>query len=257
MSEEVRAPNPWLMLLEARAPWELAATLAAAPWMSQLPAGDGQPVLVFPGLGASDLSTAPLRSFLRNRGYGTYPWRQGFNFDPRQGVLEACRQRLTQLAQRHRQKISLIGWSLGGVYVRELAKEQPDRVRCVITLGSPFAGHPRANRGWRFYQWMSGHSVGDNPRLHEQLRQAPQLPTTSIYSRSDAIVAWQCSVNEEASQTENIELNSSHVGMGMNPLVLYAIADRLGQDPQNWQRFDPRGTRRWFYRVGRRLPMGR
>jgi len=252
--EAVQAPGALLMMLEARAPWEYAAMLAAAPWLSRLPSGDGHPVLVFPGLGASDFTTVPLRNFLRDRGYTPYAWKQGFNFGPRHGVLDACRGLVAQLAEKHREKVSLIGWSLGGVYARELAKEQPQHTRCVITLGTPFAGHPRATNAWRFYELVSGQSVHDH-ELAEQLHEPPPVPTTSIYSKSDGIVAWQCSINPEAPHTENIEVHASHVGMGMNPLALYAIADRLAQDPAHWKRFDTQGARRWFFKTTHQSPL--
>jgi pimeloyl-ACP methyl ester carboxylesterase len=250
----ITAPGPWLVMLEARAPWEYAAMLAASPWLARLPAGDGHPVIVFPGLGASDVSTLTLRNFLRDRGYTTYPWKQGFNFGPRNGVLAACREQLAQVAQRHREKVSLVGWSLGGVYARELAKEMPELARCVVTLGTPFAGHPRATNAWRFYEMVSGQSVHD-AQLIAQLRHAPACPTTSIFSKTDGIVAWQCSLNEEGPLTENIEVHASHIGMGMNPLALFAVADRLAQDPQAWQRFDVKGARKWFYKVTHQGPL--
>jgi pimeloyl-ACP methyl ester carboxylesterase len=240
------APGPWRMMLETRAPLEWAATLAAAPLLARLPVGDGHPVLVFPGLGAGDLSTLPLRRFLRGRGYTVYPWTQGLNLGPRRGVLDACRARLGELAQRHLEPVSLVGWSLGGLYARELAKEQPQHARCVVTLGTPFAGHPRATNAWRLYEWVSGQSVRDGG-LVDALRRPPACPTTSIYSRTDGIVAWQCSLNENAAHTENIEVHSSHLGMGLNPLVLYALADRLAQDPRAWRRFDRAGARRWLF----------
>jgi pimeloyl-ACP methyl ester carboxylesterase len=243
-----QAPGALLMLLEARAPWEFAATLAASPWLARLPRGDGHPVIVFPGLGASDFTTAPLRHFLRERGYTACPWTEGFNFGPRKGVLDACRAQLAELADRHRQKVSLIGWSLGGIYARELAKEQSGHVRCVITLGTPFSGPPHATNAWRVYEWLSGQSVSDH-ELAAQLHHAPPVPTTSIYSKSDGIVAWQCSLNEASPLAENIEVHASHVGMGVNPLALYAIADRLAQQPGAWQPFDLHGARRWFFKT--------
>jgi pimeloyl-ACP methyl ester carboxylesterase len=252
--ELVEAPGPLLLMLEARAPWEYAAMVAAAPWLKRLPVGDGHPVLVYPGLGAADVTTLPLRNFLRERGYTPYPWKQGFNFGPKHGVLERCREQLQQVAARHGQPASLIGWSLGGVYARELAKEQPQNVRCVITLGTPFNGHPRATNAWRFYELVSGQSTHD-PALIEQIRGLPPCPTTSIYSKTDGVVAWQCSLNPEHPQAENIEVHASHIGMGMNPLALYAIADRLRQDPQQWQRFDVQGARRWFYKVTHHAPL--
>ena len=246
--EDLRAPNALLLALEGRAPWEYAALLASMPWLRKLPRGDGHPVLVFPGLGANDFTTAPLRRFLDGLGYVTHPWGQGFNFGPRQGVLERCTHDVRRLFNAHERKVSLIGWSLGGLYARELAKELPDHVRCVITLGTPFTGHPRATNAWRFFELVSGQSVHD-PQVLAQLRREPPVPTTSIWSRSDGIVAWRCSVVASGPQAENIELHASHVGMGMNPLALYAVADRLAQPAGHWKPFEPHGARRWFFRT--------
>ena len=254
--QDVRAPSALKLLLEARAPSEWAALLAAAPWLRQLPNGDGHPVIVFPGLAATDLSTVPLRRFLEDRGYVAYPWRQGFNFGPRDGVLEACAAQVREVAARHRCKLSLIGWSLGGVYAREMARAQPDLVRCVVTLGSPFAGHPRATNAWRVYELVSGRKVDADPALLAQLALPPPVPTTSIYSRSDGVVAWQCSINPDAPKAENIEVHASHLGMGVNPLALYAIADRLAQPPDDWQRFHLDGARRWFYKTTHATAVG-
>ena len=222
--------------------------LAALPWLKRLPRGDGHPVIVFPGLGATDITTSPMRGFLQDMGYSAYPWKQGFNFGPRGGVIEAVRQYLQRIAERHDDKVSLVGWSLGGLYARELAKEFPALTRCVVTLGSPFAGHPRATNAWRFYQMVSGQDIHD-PEMLEQIRGAPPVPTTAIYSKTDGVVAWQCSLMEDSPLAENIEVHASHIGMGMNPLALYAIADRLRQDPACWQRFDVQGARRWFYKT--------
>ena len=131
--------------------------------------------------------------------------------------------------------------------MREMAKELPDHARCVITLGTPFAGHPRATNAWRFYEMVSGQTAHD-PAMIEQLRLPPPVPTTSIYSRSDGIVAWRCSINEPGPLVENIEVHASHVGMGLNPLALWAVADRLAQAPGQWKPFDASGARRWFFR---------
>ena len=239
-------PNPLLLLLEGRAPWEFAALMAATPWLRRWPKGDGHPVMVFPGLGANDTSTAPLRLWLDTLGYSTHPWRQGFNFGPRPGVIEQAEADLARVFEAEERKVSLLGWSLGGIYARELAKQHPDKVRNVITLGTPFAGHPRATHAWRFFEMVSGHDSHDEELL-SQLREAPPVPTTSIYSRSDGVVAWRCSVNAPAPQVENIEVHASHLGLGLNPLALYAVADRLAQPPMNWRPFSPQGAKRWFY----------
>ena len=243
---DLRAPNAWLLMLEARAVWEYAALLTTLPWMRRLPPGDGHPVFVFPGLGANDLSTAPLRTLLDSLGYATQPWGQGFNFGPRAGVLEQAKTDLEALYRRQHRKVSLLGWSLGGIYARELAKACPDLVRGVITLGTPFTGHPRATNAWRFFEMVSGHASHDAD-LMARIRQTPPVPTTSIYSKSDGVVAWRCSVNEPGPLAENIEVQASHIGLGFNPIALYALADRLAQPEGGWRPFEAKGARRWFY----------
>jgi pimeloyl-ACP methyl ester carboxylesterase len=247
--ETLGPPAWWKVALEARAPWELAALLASLPWLKRLPAGDGHPVIVFPGLGVADFSTLPLRRVLRALGYDARPWEQGFNFGPRSGVLAACLAQLRQLREEHQQNVSLVGWSLGGIYARELAKEVPDLVRCVITLGSPFAGHPRATNAWRLFELVSGQSAHD-PEVIDTIRSTPPVPTTSIYSRTDGIVAWPCSLNPPSPLSENIEVSASHMGMAMNPVTLYAVADRLAQNPAQWQPFSPQGVPAWFSKPG-------
>lgn len=249
LTPKLKAPHALLLLLEGRAPWEYAAMVAAAPLLNRLPPGDGHPVIVFPGLTAGDLTTAPLRSFLRKRGYDVHAWGQGLNLGPREGVLERCQELAENVFRQHGRAVSLVGWSLGGLYAREVAKLLPDKVRCVVTLGTPFGGDPQANNAWRLYEWVSGQSVRD-PALMARIEAAPTVPTTSIYSRSDGVVSWRCSLNADLPHTENIEVPASHVGMGMNPLALYALADRLAQDPAAWQRFDSSGRRRWFFKTG-------
>jgi pimeloyl-ACP methyl ester carboxylesterase len=205
--------------------------------------------MVFPGLGANDATTWPLRGFLRSLGYVTQAWGQGFNAGPRAGVLDRCAADIRALADRTGEPVSLLGWSLGGLYAREMAKEHPELTRCVITLGTPFTGHPRDTNAWRVYEWLTGTRI-DDPELMTQVRVAPPVPTTSIFSRSDGIVAWHCSINPPGPLVENVEVPASHVGMGMNPAALYAIADRLAQPIGEWKPFRASGARRWFFRTG-------
>lgn len=240
-------PHALLLLLEARAPWELAALGLALPWLKRAPVGDTHPVMVFPGLGASDLSTLPLRQLLANLGHRVEPWAQGLNLGPRPGVLEQAEEDLRRLYARHQRRISLVGWSLGGLYAREIAKRAPELVRSVITLGTPFTGHPRATHAWKFFEWVSGLDSHDERQL-EALREPPPLPCTSIYSKSDGIVAWECSLNAPGAQTENIEVPASHIGLGVNPLALYAVCDRLAQADGQWRPFAPPPALRPFYR---------
>jgi hypothetical protein len=242
-------PGPFLQLLETRAWLEAGASLALMPVWRLALRGDGHPVLVLPGLAASDESTRILRGFLRSRGFAVTGWKQGRNLGFRREVLTAVRGRLVQLAEQHRRKVSIVGWSLGGIFARELAKAVPDAVRQVITLASPFTGHPRATNAFRLYEWISGHRVGE-PEIHEPLRNPPPVPTTSIWSRTDGIVSWRCSVERERPLTENIEINASHFGIGAHPLALYAIADRLAQPEGEWRPFQREGWRALAYGEG-------
>jgi len=235
-------PSRRLLLAEARAVYELAAFLWAFPWLRLLPAGDGHPVMVFPGLAASDVSTVPLRTFLRDRGYAAHGWDLGRNLGLKPGLNEFKLERLRELRRRHGRKVSLIGWSLGGIFARELAKRAPEDVRQVITLGSPVKGSPRATHAWWLYELLAGHSVYA-AKSGAQLHLPPPVPTTAIFSRSDGIVAWQCCVEDERTHTESVEVWASHCGLGHNPAALYVIADRLAQEEGSWAPFDRSGLR--------------
>ena len=244
--ERIAPPPVWLQLLEARATWELAAGLAMWPWLRFAPRGDGHPVLVLPGLVASDGSTRLLRRFLRGRGYAVHGWGLGRNYGPRPGIEAAMLARLDKLHADSGQRVSLVGQSLGGVYARALAAQRPEAVRSVISLGSPITGHPRSSNAWRVYEFTSRQSSHD-PKRWQRVTQALPMPATSIYSRSDGIVAWQTSLGVAGPLAENIEVVSSHVGMGVNPTVLYAVADRLAQPEGRWQPFARHGWRKALY----------
>ena len=243
----LKAPGAFLLALEGRAPWEFGAAVASFPLLRYAPRGDGHAVVVFPGLAASDISTIPLRAFLGERGYRPHGWELRFNLGPRGGVLERSLERVRKIRRETGRKVSLIGWSLGGVYAREIAKLASEDVRCVITLASPFTGNPRANNAWRIFELASGQSLDDLAAV-ERVRETPPVPTTALFSRSDGIVAWPCCVQERCTQAESIEVTASHVGMGVNPAAWFAIADRLAQREGRWQPFHREGWRRWLFR---------
>jgi len=239
-------PSKILQLLELRALGEFGVSLALLPLLSRAPSGDGHPVLVLPGLVASDASTRPLRSFLADRGYAVHGWGLGRNLGLRPGLESKMKARLREIHRASGRKVSIVGWSLGGVFAREIAGAVPDAVRSVITLGSPIRGNPRSTNAWRIYELASGQSV-DDPKLRLPRVGAPPVPTTSIYSRTDGIVAWQCSVERATDNTESIEVIGSHCGLGVNASVWYAVADRLAQPEGRWQPFDRSGLRRWVF----------
>jgi pimeloyl-ACP methyl ester carboxylesterase len=240
---QVPAPSWALLAMEFRAPWEFASVLAAAPALARAPRGDGHTVLVFPGLAAGDTSTLPLRSYLRNLNYHVQGWEQGMNLGPRAGVMERAKEQLQKAFDTDGRKVSLVGWSLGGVYAREIAKELPNLVRGVITLGTPFAAGPRSTNAWRIFEAVSGRDAVRETAKYN-LPEAPSVPTTSIYSRSDGIVAWQGSVQTPSrhnAQTENVEVRASHIGIGLNPVAWWVVADRLAQAQDRWAPFNRQG----------------
>ena len=245
--EAVRPPSRRLLLGERRAVYEFGALLGAYPLLRRsLPPGDGHTVMILPGFFASDVSTAPLRTFLRAKGYQAHGWSHGRNLGLRRGLQEGLLARLRELRGQSGRKVSLIGWSLGGVYARELAKLAVDDVRLVITLGSPFRGNTKATHATKFYEIFSDHTVED-ARVTANVQFPPAVPTTAIFSRSDGVVAWQCCVEDAGPQSESIEVRSSHAGMGHHPAALYAIADRLAQPEHRWKPFDRGGVRALFF----------
>jgi pimeloyl-ACP methyl ester carboxylesterase len=219
--EVVAQQVPWqtAMAREARAAPELASfAMTAGPLLAASPRGDGHAVLVLPGLGGSDSSTAPLRWFLGRLGYRSFGWGLGRNRGFGRHVTDGLDELLA--AAHEAGPVSLVGWSLGGVHAVELARRRPDAVRSIITLGSPLAGR----------------------------RPPPaQIPTTSVYSRTDAIVSWRASLLASRPVHENVEVRGSHLGLGHNPAVALVVADRLAQRPGSWRRFTPpRWARRWL-----------
>jgi pimeloyl-ACP methyl ester carboxylesterase len=247
-TQTLRPPSRTLMFLEGRAISELGAFLGALPLLSLAPKGDGHPVLVLPGLVASDTSTRPLRSFLQSRGYAVSGWRQGRNLGLRQGVQHAMVDLVHELNDTNGRKVSLVGWSLGGLYARQLAKMMPERVRSVITLGSPFASGPKATNAWRVYEMASGRRADEeDSRFGGSLAATPSVPTTAIFSRTDGICAWQGCMEKTTATSESIEVESSHCGMGHHPAVVYAVADRLAQPEGKWTPFDRSGWRSLVY----------
>ncbi|WP_240047683.1 alpha/beta fold hydrolase [Sphingomonas panacisoli] len=207
--------------------------------------------MVIPGFTAGDGSTTLLRHFLGQLGYDARGWKLGQNLGPRATgrAGEKLLSRLKAIAAEAKGPVSLVGWSLGGVMARQLARQAPEIVRQVITLGSPFTGNPRASSVWRLYQALSGQRLSDRATARQlrESRLAPPVPSTAIYTRDDGVVAWQNCVEPVGAATDNIEVRGSHCGLGANPAVLYAVADRLAQPADDWKPFERGGLRSWVY----------
>jgi pimeloyl-ACP methyl ester carboxylesterase len=237
---EAAPPLAYLLTEGARAMAEYGLFLGTGPLRLALPRGDGHPVLVLPGLGASDVSTRGLRGALRRLGYPVHGWRLGRNIGPTARAMSGMRERLDELGDRYGRSVSLIGWSLGGIYARELARQSPDAVRQVVTLGSPFrlSRTDQSRAHWLYSRYSHLH-VADWRLPLEHDREPLRVPATSIYSRCDGIVAWQACLDQPTTTTENIAVIGSHLGLGHNPAVVWAVADRLAQPEGQWAAFRP------------------
>lgn len=230
-SAAVPSPSLFLLLSELRVGTELAQYLLLGLGERHLPRGHGEPVMVIPGFGASDRNTAALRTALTRLGYQACGWGCGRNMGMRTAIRDQLGQRLRALHDESDHKVTLIGWSLGGVFAREMARHQPQYVRRVFTLGSPFNGHPNANNLVKLFALMNPKMRGE-PDMDGFRRRipAPPVPCTAIHTKSDGIVAWQCSVETEGAQIENVEVRGSHFGLPVNREVLRVIAERMSAD---------------------------
>ncbi len=244
-----RPPSIWLMLAEGRAWHELGASIALGPLLMTAPRGDRHPVLVLPGFLASDRSTLLLRRYLRALGYDAVGWELGRNIHGFYGARDRLRRRFTRFHELTGQKVSLVGWSMGGVFARDLALAMPQAVRSIITLGSPIVGDVSATNARRLYEQVTGEEISD--ALPEDLRAVGRpmpVPATSIFSRSDGVVHWRNSLAPEGPCAENIEiLFASHLGIGVNAAALWAVADRLAQAEGAFAPFARNGPFAMFY----------
>ncbi len=234
-------PSRLLLMLEGRAIYDAVSMLPMFPLKRFLPKGDDHPVLVLPGFLASSRSTKPLRKFIQDLGYRAHRWKLGYNMGYSHELHDGMRERVTELVERYNSKISIIGWSLGGIYARELAREMPDIVRQVISMGSPFRGTPESSNAERIFQLFAATPYEEIPASFlENLAVAPPVPTTALYTRGDGVVAWQSTVEvSDRDDVENIHVGGAHLGLGFNPRSLFAIADRLAQPDGQWQPFQP------------------
>ena len=238
----LRPPGLGLLLAEVRGIFEFNTSLLLSPLLMAAPRGDGHPVLTLPGFLAGDLSMAPMRRYLKELGYATYAWKMGRNIGGVSRMRSSLRDRLAEIHAATGRKASIVGWSLGGVYARDLALQAPDMVRDVVTLGSPFAGDVRATNATRLYEALSREPVEENSELRKAIAGDLPVPTTSIFSRSDGVVNWRTCLLRPSDTSENIEVHlASHVGLGVNAAALWAIADRLAQTEGEFAQFDRSG----------------
>ncbi|HEU0195757.1 MAG TPA: alpha/beta hydrolase [Nevskiaceae bacterium] len=228
-AQAIGPPSCWLLLAETRALLAWPTFDLRSRCLTDLPHGDGHAVLVLPGFGANDYATAALRRAIARLGYTVSGWGCGVNLGLGHAKRGRLHQRLLALHANHG-PVSLVGWSLGGVFARELARHDADKVRQVITLGSPFTGNPTANNLQPVLRLLRG---GKPLQIDWERvgRHAvpPPVPCTALHTRSDGIVNWHCCLEPPAVNTRNVEVHGSHSGLVFNTEVLRTIAQLLAQ----------------------------
>lgn len=228
MAEVIGPPPAFYLLLEARLAAEAASLMLQLPMLRLLePSGRG-PVLVLPGFMADDNLTWLLRRFLDGQGYRSYPWGLGVNRGPMMQYLPLIIERLEHIRDDHGASASIVGWSRGGVLAREAARDRPELVRSIVTLGSPVRGGVHGTSIGRWVTQQTGMTPEQIRRVLNQRRaRTIRTPITALYSKTDGVVSWQACLDEESSQVAHVEVPGSHTGLVVNAEVYRQIARAL------------------------------
>jgi len=244
---EIAPPSPLLFAVEMRGALGVARLFASAPWLATAPRGDGHAAIVLPGLGATDRSTLAIRGYLRRLGYNALGWGRGRNDRPPGADVPAIADKVRELSDATGAKVSLIGWSRGGIIAREASRLAPEAVRLVVTLGSPFAAPAATNVLSRWRLVTGAQFLASSPEAMRRLSAPLPVPSTSIYSRSDGVCAWRACREIAGPMSENVEVRGSHIGLGFNASALWVIANRLAQPAGTWAPFRPSRLFAAFY----------
>ncbi|MEM7679158.1 MAG: alpha/beta hydrolase [Myxococcota bacterium] len=228
----LRPPSLWTWWLELRVVGEAALIVPAAPWLCAQPRGSGEDILVIPGYSTSDAATAPLRWYLRRLGYRAHPWGLGVNRGVPEKDAERLIERMDALPDR---PLTVIGWSLGGVIARLVARARPDKISHVVTLGTPVEGGPKYTITANFFSDERNVDLDSfEAHVHKINSEGLSVPLTVIYSQCDAIVSWQASVDRYNSHARHIPLRwSSHTGLVLSPFVWATLAQALASADLN------------------------
>ena len=184
---------------------------------------DGPPALVIPGFIATDRTTMALRKSLAATGWRVHGWDMGWNLGAKADTVERLERRLAEISGGR--PVLLVGWSLGGLFARELARAFPDKVRAVVTLGSPFSGDPKQNNVWRLYEWVAGHKV-DEPPI-PRITDKPPVPHLAFWSRRDGIVACRAARGLEGERDKAIEMHCTHMAFGVSGRVARRVVREI------------------------------
>jgi triacylglycerol esterase/lipase EstA (alpha/beta hydrolase family) len=231
MNDHIAPPSMLLRMLEGRAGIEASQLMLQLPLLRlQAKRGQGEPIIVLPGFMADDNSTVVLRSFLNSIGYKSVGWGLGINRKPMLSLLPQLQSLLDQVVTKHGQKVRLVGWSRGGILSRELARDTPEKVARVITIGSPVKGGTGASSIGPMVQRTTGvSSTAMSALLRERQKADIKVPVRAIYSKLDGVVNWQACIDELSPDIEHHEIFGSHVGMGTN-VDVFRLLPKLLKD---------------------------
>lgn len=222
----VSSPSLPLLLGEVSALWRRRTDLAAVP-VSREP----RPVMVLPGFGAHPARMRPMLQALNQAGHRASDWGLGFNLGIDEARLQALTLRLERLAEHEGEPVALVGWSLGGVFAREMAKRAPQAAALVISMGSPISGDPRANNAWRLYQFVTGHAV-DAPPVEVDIAAKPPVETIALWSPRDGIVAPRAAAGRPGERDRAVALRCRHLGFASDPEAVAAVLRVLDETPR-------------------------
>lgn len=242
----IKPPARHLLLLEPRGLADIPALMIAAPFLLTAPRGRKHGVVVLPGFGADDFSTLLIRRYLSLLGYDVHGWKRGRNIRKPGEDFPAVIAQIKALCAKTGLPVSLVGWSRGGIMAREISRQIPDDVRMVITLGSPFAD-PTANNIGVVWKLVTGEDAPRSPARLLELAKPIPVPATAIYTRADGVVAWRACLEQAGARAENVEVRSTHIGLGFHAPALWVIADRLAQKWDSWKPFKPRAIVSAFF----------
>jgi pimeloyl-ACP methyl ester carboxylesterase len=232
MADQLRPPPRAAALREPLAVVE-PALLALNSWkLVRQPRGTGRPVLVFPGFGAGDISTIPLRRYLRGLGHDARGWGLGQNQGDMGALVPVVRDRVIRLADEQQHPVPLVGWSLGGVIAREVAREAPESVEQVITFGSPVVGGPKYTRVGDTYRARGVDLDEVEAQIASRDAVPITVPITAIYTKGDGVVAWRACIDHVSPRVEHVEVKTTHIGLGLHHEVFAEVARRLGHPPE-------------------------
>lgn len=190
------------------------------------PASVRRTVMLLPGFATHPIRMRYMARLLERAGHKVKRWGLGFNFGPTEENVRYLERRLIEVHERYGREVYLVGWSLGGLFAREVAKRHPERVAKVVTMGSPFSGNPRANNAWRAYQFVTGHRV-DQPPIETDLCVKPPVPTVALWSARDGIVSPRSARGRQWERDRAVALRCTHLGFTSSPDAIRAVLREL------------------------------